>query len=65
MAITGHNLSGATGVRFGPNPATQVKVISSKVIVVRSPAGTGIVDITVTTPLGTSGSSSKDQFTYK
>ncbi len=65
VAITGHNLSGATAVNFGPNSATNVRVVSGKVIVVRSPAGTGTVDITVTTPAGTSATSSKDQFTYK
>jgi uncharacterized protein (AIM24 family) len=65
VAITGHNFTGATAVDFGTNPATHVKVDSGKVITVRSPAGTGTVDITVTTPRGTSVTSSKDRFTYK
>jgi hypothetical protein len=65
VAITGHNLSSATTVQFGPNPATNLKVVSGKVIVVRSPAGMGTVDVTVTTPAGTSATSTKDQFTYK
>ena len=65
VAITGHNLGGATAVSFGGNAATNVRVVSGKIVLAKSPAGTGTVDITVTTPLGTTATSSKDQFTYK
>ena len=65
VAVTGHNLGGATSVDFGANAATHVRVISSKIVLVTSPAGTGTVDITVVTPLGTTATSAQDQFTYR
>lgn len=65
VAITGQNLTGTTVVDFGGNAATNVRVISPKIVLAKSPAGTGTVDVTVTTPNGTSATSSKDQFTYK
>jgi hypothetical protein len=65
VAINGQNLTGTTVVDFGGNAATNVRVISPKVVLATSPSGTGTVDITVTTPNGTSATSSKDQFTYK
>ena len=39
-------------------------MVSSTTITADSPAGTGVVDVTVTTPGGTSATSSADQFTY-
>lgn len=65
MAITGQNLNGTTVVDFGANAATGVKVISSKIVLATSPAGSGTVAVTVTTPLGTSLPTSKAQFTYR
>ena len=66
VAINGKNLTGTTVVDFGSNPATHVRVISGKIVLATSPAGSvGPVDVTVTTPLGTSAVSSKDQFTYR
>jgi len=65
VAINGQNLAGTTVVDFGGNAATNVRVISPKVVLATSPSGTGTVDVTVTTPNGTSATSSKDQFTYK
>lgn len=62
--ITGANLSGATAVKFGTNNATSFKVESGALIVAVSPAGFGVVDVTVTTTGGTSVTSSADQFTY-
>ncbi len=65
VTITGTNLTGATLVQFGTNPATGVVVSSSTSITATSPAGAaGVVDVTVTTPGGTSATSSADQFTY-
>lgn len=65
VAVTGQNLTGTTVVDFGGNAATNIRVISPKIVLVNSPSGTGTVDVTVTTPNGTSATSSKDQFTYK
>ena len=65
VAITGANLTGATAVNFGMKSARTYHVVSHRVIIASSPSGTGVVDITVTTPNGTSATSSKDQFTYK
>jgi hypothetical protein len=52
-------------VSFGANPGTSIVVNSTTSILVHSPAGpAGIVDVTVTTPAGTSGTLLADQFTY-
>jgi hypothetical protein len=64
VLIIGSNLTGATAVDFGKTPATSVKVLSNNVVIATSPAGTGTVDVTVTTPLGTSATSGADHFTY-
>jgi hypothetical protein len=66
VTISGTGFSGATGVRFGPNSASSVSVDSDTQITAVSPAGqVGTVDITVTTPAGTSVTSVNDQFTYR
>ena len=53
VEITGTNfITGAT-VDFGPNAATDVVVVSSTEITCVTPAGTGTVDVTVTTSGGT------------
>ncbi len=64
VTITGTNFSGATAVRFGGNAAGSFSVNSATQITATSPAGSGTVDVTVTTPGGTSATSSADQFTY-
>ena len=65
VTITGTDLTGATAVTFGSTPATGVVVASSTSLTAISPAGSaGTVDVTVTTPGGTSATSSADQFTY-
>ncbi len=61
--IYGTNLSGATSVSFGGAAAT-IMSVSSNEIIVTAPAGSGTVDVTVTTAAGTSATSSADQFTY-
>jgi hypothetical protein len=63
VTITGTNFKGATAVMFGSTPAG-FTVISESSITATSPAGTGTVDVTVTTPGGTSATSPADQFTY-
>ena len=63
--ITGTDFADATAVNFGSTSATSYTVDSSTQITAVSPAGTGTVDISVTTPSGTSGIVSADQFTYE
>jgi hypothetical protein len=62
--ITGTGFTGLTSVSFGPNPATGALAISDSLAQATSPAGTGTVDVTVTTGAGTSATSLKDQYTY-
>ena len=64
VTIMGSNLSGQTAVDFGSTPGT-VTADSATSITVTSPAeSAGTVDVTVTTPNGTSATSSADQYTY-
>ncbi len=64
VTITGTNLTGATAVDFGGTAATITSDTATQ-ITATSPAGVaGTVDVTVTTPAGTSAKSSADQFTY-
>jgi large repetitive protein len=63
VTITGTNLSGATGVSFGGSGG-KITADSSTQITATSPSGSGTVDITVTTPGGTSVTTSGDKFTY-
>jgi IPT/TIG domain len=66
VTITGTNFRAPASVKFGASPAGEVKVNSSGVITAISPAGSaGIVDVTVTTPDGTSAITKKDRFKYK
>lgn len=53
VTLTGGNLSNATAVQFGASAAT-FTVVSSTQIVADAPPGSGIVNVTVTTPGGTS-----------
>jgi hypothetical protein len=56
VVITGTNLTGATSVMFGPNPATDVIVANPTTVNCVTPAGTeadGPVDVSVTTIEGT------------
>jgi hypothetical protein len=64
VTITGTNFVGAGGVKFGANFATSFTVNSSTSITAVASAGTGTVDVTVTTPSGTSATSEADRFTY-
>jgi hypothetical protein len=64
VTITGASFSGATAVDFGTTPATHVTVVSNTTITADSPTGNGVVDVTVTTPVGTSPTSAADLFTY-
>jgi hypothetical protein len=64
VIINGANLTGATAVKFGDTDATSFIVNSSSRITAVSPAGWGTVDVTVTTPNGTSAAVAADQYTY-
>jgi IPT/TIG domain/Divergent InlB B-repeat domain len=65
VTIAGTNLEGATAVHFGGVEA-EVKSDSAGEIVAVSPAQpAGPVDVTVTTPAGTSAISEADRFTYE
>ncbi len=64
VTITGTNLDGATAVNFGAVIVSSFVSDTPTQLVVMSPAGAGIVHITVTTPDGTSDTSTADLFTY-
>lgn len=66
VTITGDNFTGATAVNFGDTPAV-FTVDDDETITATSPAAssTGPVSVTVTTPGGTSATSSADEFTYE
>jgi large repetitive protein len=64
VTITGTSFTGATGVSFGGAAATNVNVVNATSITATSPAGSGIVDVTVTTAGGTSATRAEDGFTY-
>ena len=66
VTITGSNLGTASTatVDFGTGHPATIVSDSGSTIVATSPAGTGTVNVTVTTLGGTSTTSSADQFTY-
>ncbi|MHC5541319.1 IPT/TIG domain-containing protein, partial [Singulisphaera rosea] len=64
VTITGTGFTGATQVDFGGVPASRVVVNSDSQITAVSPPGSGIVDVTVVTPQGSSATSPTDRFTY-
>ena len=65
VTITGTGFTDATGVDFGSTPAARFTVASDTTIVAVSPSGTaGTVDVTVTTPCGSSATGAADRFTY-
>ena len=67
VTVTGTGFTGATAVDFGPsNPGTSIDVAGGgDSLTVIAPSGTGTVDVTVTTPNGTSAAHSPDDsYTY-
>lgn len=64
VTISGANFEGVTAVDFGATPASSFTVDSSSSITAVAPAGTGVVDVTVTTPVATSAAGPPDRFTY-
>jgi hypothetical protein len=66
LTITGTGLAGATSVMFGSVAASSFSLLSSTSISAVAPMqAVGTVDVTVTSALGTSATSSADQFTYQ
>jgi predicted outer membrane repeat protein len=64
VIITGANFTDATAVMFGATSATTFTINSDSQITATDPAGSGVVDVTVVTSVGTSAVSSADEFTY-
>ena len=64
VSIAGSGFTGATRVSFGANAAPQRAVNSDNSITAVAPAGSGTVDVTVTTPSGTSATGAVDRFGY-
>jgi alpha-tubulin suppressor-like RCC1 family protein len=64
VTISGASFVGVTAVRFGSVPAKSFRVTSETTIDAVSAAGSGTVDISVTTPAGTSVTGVGDRFTY-
>ena len=63
--ITGSDFVGATAVNFGSATAPTFTVNSPTSITAVSPPGTETIDVTVTTPSGTSSVSPADQYRYR
>ncbi len=64
VSITGTHFTDVTAVLFGGTAATSFTVVNDSQIIAISPAGTGTVDVTVTTMNGTSVITAADQFSY-
>ena len=64
VAITGTDFTGASAVSFGATPAASFTVNSATSITATSPAGTGTVNVRVTTGSGTSATGAGNSFTY-
>jgi plastocyanin len=66
VTITGSNLAAATAVHFGAIPATSFHASSATTLTAVAPEqAAGRVDVTVTTPGGTSATVKKDRFKYR
>jgi hypothetical protein len=64
VAISGTNFTAVSAVTFGASPAASYSVNSSTQVVATSPPGSGTVDVSVTTAIGTSAPTTSDKFTY-
>jgi hypothetical protein len=66
VKVTGTNLENASAVAFGASAGSEIHVASATELTIKSPPhAAGTVDVTVTTPGGTSGTSSADHYTFK
>ncbi|SEE23539.1 40-residue YVTN family beta-propeller repeat-containing protein [Streptomyces misionensis] len=66
VTLTGSHFTGATAVNFGTVPATSFTVVDDSTITATAPAAAaaGPVDVSVTTPAGTSATGATDRYTY-
>jgi phospholipase C len=64
VVIRGYGFTGATSVSFGAQPAVAEVVDSDTVMVAVSPPGSGTVDVTVSSPQGTTAATKADRFKY-
>jgi hypothetical protein len=62
--VLGSGLTGSTSVTFGPTAATGLTVDSDHQLSVITPPGVGVVDVTATTPAGTTPANPAARFTY-
>ena len=65
VTITGTGLAGATAVHFGTTPAKFTADSATTITATAPAANSGTVNVTVTTPSGTSPVSKADQYTYQ
>lgn len=65
VSITGTNFTGATAIAFGPASAPAFVVNSDTSITVTAPPAIDTVHVIVVTPVGVSGTTAADQFTYE
>jgi hypothetical protein len=64
VTVTGSYFTGATAVDFGTVAADFTVLNDSTLVATAPPQAAGTIDITVTTPSGTSSTGSSDHFTY-
>lgn len=64
VVVYGTHLDGATSVRFGAKPGSDVHVIDPDALRVTSPPGVDTVEVRVTTASGTTQTGSHTRFTY-
>ncbi|WP_216595207.1 IPT/TIG domain-containing protein [Delftia sp. Cs1-4] len=64
VTLTGTHLSAASTVKFGHQYASGVSVLSDTQLTAISPPGSGTVDLTVTSPGGTSAVTGSARFSY-
>jgi hypothetical protein len=64
VSVTGSNFTGATAIAFGPASAPTFTVNSDTSITVIAPPAIDTVHVIVVTPVGISGTTAADQFTY-
>jgi len=64
VSLTGTDFTDATVIAFGGTAIEDFTIVDPTHIVLTSPAGTGTVDVSVTTPGGTSATTAASQFTY-
>ena len=65
ILVSGSGFESGSTVSVGGVPATGVQVLSGNYIDATAPPGSGVQDVTVTTPVGTSAKSTADQVTYQ